>query len=140
MLKRNRFFAIVVALFPLACGPATEHRSEIHGEVTLDGEPIQAGAILFLPTDPTRSATAGAEIKNGRYSIERDKGPGVGLYRVEIRASKKSGKQVQKAMGQPGELMDEMVEAVATRFNAQSELTFDVKLGVNTANFTAASK
>jgi hypothetical protein len=47
---------------------------------------------------------------------------------------------IQKALGQPGELVDEMVEAVAPRYNSKSTLTVDVKAGEHTADFAVFSK
>jgi hypothetical protein len=121
-------------------GSASEPRNAIQGEVTLDGVPIAEGLILFMPVDTTKFTSAGGEIKEGKYQIARNLGPGVGMYRAEIRAYKKSGRMVQAAMKPPGVLTEELVEAVAERFNMKSELRCEVKAGSNIANFQVKSK
>lgn len=121
------------------CGCGGSGQVELTGEVTLDDNPIEAGAILLTPTDATGTATGG-EIKGGKYALTGERAPRPGTYKVSISANKKSGQKVQKAMGKPGELDDELVEAVAARFNTKTELTVEVKAGSPTANVKASSK
>jgi hypothetical protein len=136
-----RLWAIGFALLGgLACGCGNGDRSDLTGEVTLDDRPLERGSILLVPVDSTRGTTAGGEIRDGAFSLTGKQAPAVGAYRGEIRAMKKSGRKVQKAMGQPGELEDEVVEAVAPRFNAATGLQVDVKAGGATAQFAVSSR
>jgi hypothetical protein len=136
-----RLWAIAFALLGgLACGCGSGGRGDLTGEVTLDDRPLERGSILLVPLDPSTGTAAGGEVRDGAFSLTGKQAPAVGAYRVEIRAMKKSGRKVQKAMGQPGELEDEVVEAVAPRFNSATGLQVDVKAGGNTAQFAVTSR
>ena len=122
------------------CGCGSNGPGELAGEVTLDGKPLEQGALLLTPVDMSKGTATGGEIKDGKYVLTGKQAPPVGTYKVEIRANKKSGKKVQKAMGKPGELDDELVEAVDAKYNTQTTLTVEVKSGGTTANFAVFSK
>ena len=64
----------------------------------------------------------------------------MGWNRVEIRASRKSGKKIAKPFGQPTETIDDFVEAVAERYNTASELEVDIQPGMNTFDFQVHSQ
>lgn len=129
-----------LALLLAGCGDVSTPRNSIKGEVKLDGQPMAKGSIMFLPTGEGKGQAVVAPIVGGRYEIVAAQGPAVGRYRVEIRGTRKSGKMIPKAMAPPGEMIEEEVEAVAAKYNAQSELTTDVKAGENVANFDVKSK
>jgi hypothetical protein len=122
------------------CGNKHANRGDVMGEVKLDGKPIEQGSILFTPIDGAQGVAVGGPIHNGRYRLSGEKGPSLGWNRVEIRAPRKTGQKVPRGLGATGEMVEEEVEAVATRFNAQSTLKVEVKLGENTANFDVATK
>jgi hypothetical protein len=108
---------------------------EVLGKVTIDGQPMEQGSILLVPTVANTGTATGGTISHGNYLLTGRQAPAPGEYKVEIRATKKSGKMVQKARGRPGELMDEMVEAVASRFNSVSQLRVVVKSKRTIADF-----
>ena len=110
-------------------------RAAVGGRVTLDGKEIDVGTIAFYPTAGLQGPVAGGSIQNGRYSIARDRGPIVGQNRVEIHASKKTGRQVQAPMAERGVMTDESVEAVPACYNTQSKIVADVKSGSNTFDY-----
>ena len=62
------------------CGDSTT--AEVSGTVKLGGNPVKAGGITFTPVDG-KTATAGGEIKDGRYSARVP----VGLMKVSITVS-----------------------------------------------------
>lgn len=132
----------IVGAWSLFGGDSGPDRGGIEGEVTLDGTPVAVGTIHFSPFDAKGKpiAVRSVKIEGGRYKTARAQGPSVGMCRVEIRVQKKTGQQTQKFMGAPGELEDEIVEGAADRFNAKSELTFDVKAGANTKNFEVSAR
>jgi hypothetical protein len=132
-------FAVILIGALALCGCGSGGQSDLSGEVTLDGSPLERGSILLVPKGPTGTAT-GCEIKAGKYVLTGPQAPKHGTYRVQISASKKSGRRVQKAMGKPGELEDEVVEAVAARFNTKTELTVEVKSGGGEQNFAVRSR
>ena len=63
---------------------------------------LPRGTIAFYPRGNNRGPTSGGPIKEGQYSISVDNGPVVGSNRVEIHASKKTGRKVQAPMSEPG--------------------------------------
>jgi len=114
------------------CGPSGgPRRASVEGTVTLDGEPIEHGSIAFYPDGDTEGMVAGGEIRDGRYSISADKGPVIGQNRIEIHASRKTGKKIPDPYGGPGQTIDESVEAVPECYNAKSTLRREVQPGSN---------
>ena len=47
---------------------------EVSGEVTLDGEPVPKGSIVFFPTAGNQWSVAGGSIQDGRYKIAHNEG------------------------------------------------------------------
>jgi hypothetical protein len=131
-----RFLLLIALLAAVGCGGSA---GPLSGTVTLDGQPIQDGSILLVPDGPSGTATGDA-IQAGRYSLAGAQAPAPGRYKVEVRAGKKSGRKVQKAMGRPGELADEVVEAVAERFNSKTELRIEVRPGGGTEDIAVFSR
>ena len=140
MLKQDGWFKLLlVFLVPtlaLGCqgqqeGPA---RGALAGQVSLEGESIQDGRISLIPIDGTKGPASGGTISLGKYSIPANKGPVIGRHRVEITASRKTGKQL-KAMPPATGTMDEMEQYIPSKYNTTSTLTTEIKQGDNTANF-----
>jgi hypothetical protein len=82
----------LLAFVMVGCADSTDdpaiERVSVEGMVTLDGKPLEAGAIVFH--GPLNSAggtviTAHAFIKDGRYEIDAPNGPAIGTSRVEVR-------------------------------------------------------
>lgn len=121
----------ILALAGCGEGPVGGPRAAVRGEVTLDGQPLEQGSIMFLPAAGTSGQVTGGPILAGRYSIPAEEGVAVGVNRVEITAMKKSGKQVQDPFGPPGKTIEMEVPAVAARFNTASTLKLEVKVGDN---------
>jgi len=117
----------VLFLYALAslagCGDGT-NRVPVEGEVTLDGKPLEEGAISFLST--SEGSSAGARIASGRFAIARQDGPTPGVYRVEILAYKETGRRIPDP-DRPGKMMDETLQLVPQRYNFQSELEVELK-------------
>lgn len=136
---RSFVLSLASAVLCCGCGGRSDH-ADLNGEVLLDGQPLPDGSVLLVPVNSSKGTTAGGAIKDGKFAINGKAAPGVGEYMVEIHASKLSGRKVQKAMGKKGELDDEMVEAVAPRFNARTELRVEVKPGGTNARFEVFSR
>ena len=116
----------------LATGCSGDGRLAVHGTVTLDGEPVSGGNILFLPVG--EGGTKGAEdIIAGKYAIPPERGLLPGKYRVEIRWAKSTGKQIPS--GDPGMMMEERLEAVPAKYNEASTLTAEITAGENKHDF-----
>jgi hypothetical protein len=101
------------------------------GEVSLDGEPVDGGNILFLPEGEGKKGAA--DIVAGKYAIPSQQGLQPGKYRIEIRWDKPTGKQLPS--GDPGMMMDERVPAVPAKYNAESTLVEEIKAGENKLDF-----
>jgi hypothetical protein len=139
-IRRTITLAPLLVAIAFGCNADNANRGAIGGHVTLDGRPVEQGSILFTPIDGTRGVATGGSIKDGQYRIAAAKGPAVGQNRIEIRAVRKTGRMIPKGLGGTGKTVEEQVEAVASRFNLQSTLKFEVKPGENAADFAVASK
>jgi hypothetical protein len=118
---------MVVVLGLAGCG--SNGRSIVEGTVTLNGQPVESGAVAFRPLDG-KTPTVGCFITAGRFTLQVP----IGSMRVEISAMEKSGKGVTTAQGAPVEV-DLATEAIPERYNAKSELVIDVKAGVNRVTY-----
>ena len=121
------WLGIVVVLGLAGCG--SNGRSTVEGMVTLNGQPIESGAMSFRPLDG-KTPTVGCFITAGCFRLQVP----IGSMRVEITAMEKSGKGVSTAQGAPVEV-DLVTEAIPERYNAKSELVIDVKQGVNRVTY-----
>lgn len=136
--QRALLMACGFCLLVLA-GCSKNHRQSLEGTVTLDGKPLSEGSIALQPQPGTQGPSAGGKIVDGRFTIEPDRGTFAGIFRVEITASRKTGRQVKNHM--TGELGDEFGQFLPARYNEQSELTADVKAdGKNQFEFALRSK
>ncbi len=68
----------------VGCGGNPLNRQAVSGKITLDGAPLDQGAIEFRPTQRKGTVSSGAVIHNGQYSVEAQKGLPPGEYRVMI--------------------------------------------------------
>ncbi len=101
------------------CGGSDVGRVGVSGTVTLDGQPLESGAILFLPKGAGPSA--GTQIENGRFSIARGDGPSPGDYRVEIRSFRGTGRMVPDD-DLPGQMVEFREQIIPARYNDASDL------------------
>ena len=99
-------------------------RRAVSGEITLDGEPLATGAILFEPVSPGSGTLVGATIRQSRFSIARVEGPVPGTYRVRIYSS--SGVQPPLTKGQTERTPRPMVERIPRVYNTDSALRAEV--------------
>ncbi len=122
------------------CGKNGPRRAAASGDVTLDGQPIEEGVIQFLPVEGTIGPETGGVITKGHYDIPRLRGPVVGKNRVELRASKKTGRKIQDPTGRTGVLTDEYKEMFPPGYNTNSSLVREIKDEPNTLNFDVRTK
>jgi hypothetical protein len=122
------------------CGKNGPRRAAASGRVTLEGQPIEEGVIQFLPIEGTAGPEAGGVIANGQYDIAQQHGPFVGKARVELRASKKTGRKIQDPTGRSGTLTDEYKEMFPPDCNTNSSLVREIKDGLNKLDFEIRTK
>lgn len=137
----------VLLCVTVGCGGSGLERATVKGTVSLDGEPIEQGVIAFVPVGDTKGSGGGAEIKDGEYSIPKDRGPSPGKHRVEITATRSTGTAEVKGVqgstggGPSGAGTAETLEMyVPAQYNSKSTLVFTVESGRNEENYELKSK
>jgi hypothetical protein len=113
-------------------------RFPLSGRVTIDGEPIDAGTISFIPPSESGQRVSGGLILEGAYAVTEEMGANAGPYRVEIRWQKKTGRKYRDR--DSGDMVDERKEGLPPRFHAQSELAVEVSAKQTTFDFDLKSK
>jgi len=108
-----------VLLLSVGCGG--DPRISIQGTVTVDGQPVETGAITFLPADGV-GQSAGAVIEMGDYSLPLP--PGKKIVRIE------GFRVVGQQHALPGDTSSQLVPTleaiVPAKYNSQSTLSIDV--------------
>lgn len=126
---------IIGALLTLFClaaaGCGGSGNKVVYGTVSCGGEKPADGYICFVPVEGTKGPTSSSLIVAGEYRIEDRGGVAPGKYRVEVRASKKTGRQVA-ASRIPGEraMAEEVVPISPTEYEGrESPLVVEVTSG-----------
>jgi hypothetical protein len=93
----------------------------VSGNVTLDGQPLPSGVVLFEPTDPARGQSRQAAIENGAFTLPDAEGvlPGT-EFRVAIRAFRKNGRKLPYP--DMSGSWDETEQYLPTEYNAATTL------------------
>lgn len=127
----------LLLLMAVGCGDSGPPRATVQGRVTFDGVPIESGSIAFIPAQGTKGPSVGGSIRGGSYHLPSKDGPVVGPHRVEIRATRKTGRQVQAGSeaANPSATIDEIEMFIPLKYNSESTLTADVQSGTNTFDF-----
>jgi hypothetical protein len=94
-------------------------RYAVDGEVTLDGQPLAEGTVVFYPTTGDHDADT-ASIVNGKFSVMTTEG----TKRVEIDASTLSDKTEPSAID--GKPVRVRISLIPPRYNHESTLTATV--------------
>jgi len=131
---RRSAAVLVIGLFLVGlagCGS----RASVQGSVTFDGTPIDNGSITFVP-DSSSGQKATAQIKDGKYVIESDRGPAPGKYKVEVTWVKAGP---AKKGGDPDVQQGDGKQMLPDKFNKATTLTAEIKSGSNTVNFDLKS-
>lgn len=120
---------VVCGLMLTGCGESGPRRVTVTGSVTVDGQPIDAGAIRFLPTDNNKGPAVSGLISGGAFRLSGEAGPLPGVYRVLITQSIKptSGKLAASAAAEPSRSEWQQSATVPD----QAALQQDFKLSVN---------
>jgi hypothetical protein len=107
---------------------------DVHGMVTLDGAPLEDGTIRFTPLEG-KVGTAGGVIKGGQFSTTVP----VARHRVEISAAKVVG-GAEAAEARHSDANYTAIQLIPSKYNTKSELTLDVKSGLNEPRFDLKSR
>lgn len=135
--RRGCWGAFSILLFSLlGCGG--NNLASVNGTASYGGEPISDGEIRFIPQNDTGDGPgmSGAKIIDGSYSVPADKGVAPGPVRVEIRATKKTGKKIEAVPpAPPNSEIDETIQYIPRDYNTATTLTAEIKPGDNELNF-----
>jgi hypothetical protein len=116
------------------CG-SPKSTTTVGGTISLDGLPLDNGAISFYPVDGgdvTAAQSAGATIgKDGRYQAE----VAPGRFRVEITSSRVVGQRKAYEDIPDSPMEDILEELIPPQYNTASELVRDVDIGTSTVDF-----
>ena len=96
----------------------------VEGNVTLDGKPLEAGAIIFQCDAGEEQVTAVGYIENGVYSIEKELGPVVGKARIEFQPKPLAPEAMEAGMKR-GRSMH--VVEIPAKYGKDSTLTANVE-------------
>jgi len=119
---------------------AGPQRAAVHGQVTLNGKPLDTGMIVLVPAGDTKGPSAGATLTGGTFRIAAAGGPVVGRYRVEIKANRKTGRMVKpRSPVGKSKQVEEVEQVVPSRYNTASELEIEIKPGRNRVTFDLTS-
>jgi hypothetical protein len=124
--------SVLLALMTVVGCGGPNNRAEVSGSVRLNGQPMTSGSISFVPTEGTTGPSSGGEIKDGRYSVPRDKGVAIGKNRVSILSTVNTGRKINIGREAP---VDEWLQVVPAKYNEQSELVREIKRGSNQLDF-----
>jgi hypothetical protein len=114
--------AVALVLLTVAGCSDGPQRMPVKGTVSLDGKPLATGNLLMTPLK--KGPVAGCDIKDGRFEMPSERGPGPGEYRVEITAYRPTGHKVfDTDLNVAAETLEPIVPA---RYNTASELTATV--------------
>jgi hypothetical protein len=127
MRKRVLVGAALVLVLVLGCGG--RRFVPVSGTVTMDGKPVAKATVTFMPVAEKKSLEAGESStgktnENGQFTLTSSRGKNgalVGKHRVSISMQ-------QSKVGESEERV-RTVELIPTRYNENTELTFDVPSG-----------
>lgn len=120
----------ILASAVAGCGESGPTRAPIRGKVTVGGQPLAAGRVLFTPLAPNHGPAASARVAAGEYKLSISDGPVVGQNRVEVEADLNLGFPIDdeaafaKRGGKPLP-----PNPIPPAFNKQSGVIADVKAG-----------
>lgn len=125
---------VLASLLLIAAGCQNgPRRAAVTGKVLVDQTPLAAGTISFFPTDG-EGPEVGESIKDGVYSIPRERGVLVGNNKVVIRGFRKSGRKIPDIWDKT-KLIDENEKALGPEYNDQTTLVREIHDGQNIVDF-----
>lgn len=125
MLAAMLFCGLIVG-----CGSGAAEgppRADVRGVVTLDGQPLSKGVILFVPLEGTPGPKTSIAIADGKFSADKFTGPVVGKHRVKIQSTDDGGyaRDDETAIDRLKESRTRRIDVVRVpaAFNSNSHLT-----------------
>jgi hypothetical protein len=121
---RPSFLVAVPVLLIITCGCGSSPETmRVSGKVTYDGKPIETGSIVFVAISDGTAPGAGGPITDGAYDIPASSGPLKDVkYRVEISATRKTGRKLRNIMTSDSPTMEETENYIPVIYNSKSTL------------------
>lgn len=118
--------SMVLALLLLpSCGG--QDAKVVEGTVTIAGQAPDAGEVSFIPLAGTPGSNNISMITDGRYRIKARGGLPIGKYRVQVKATKKTGRQVMQDNGFEQVMSDEYITISPPKYaSKESPLQLEV--------------
>jgi hypothetical protein len=126
------FACTAVLVAAIGCN-RSEPRGDVSGEVSYNGKPVETGAISFEPMEAA-STPRNLTVQSGVYRSDEKSALKPGKYRVRLSANDPSKKKGNIDLNNPNVRVD-FIPLLPPSWNAQSQLTVEVKAGKNTFNF-----
>lgn len=122
--------ALASVLLLVGCGGGSDlpELGEVTGVVTLDGQPVSGAQVQFIPQSGRPSS--GETDASGKYELH---------YTADVAGAVLGSHTVKINTAVDGR-DDPSTEKIPARYNSKSELTEEVKSGVNEINFDLKSK
>ena len=135
---RRRYGVLLASLFAIVGCTGSSMESEVSGTVTLDGQPVGPGAVVFAPVDGQSNPADGAIQLDGSYFLKtsREVGLNPGDYKVSVSV-------FDQPEVKPGERSMTPAKLVTPQKYADTEtsgLQYPVEPGENTINIELSSK
>ena len=140
MRSVGKWMAVALAVSLCGCGgePAVK-RVAVSGTVNLDGAPLPEGSIEFFPIAPTIGPRAAGQIKDGKFSLNKQIGPVAGTHRVEIYVDQHIAmEEPEVAAALPGHSLPP--NPVDEKFNTKSELKETISDGATPLKYEVQSR
>lgn len=83
-MRRSFVVVSIVALGSIGCSEKTIEKTEVSGQVTYNGQPVETGMIHFKPKGSTKGPMAAGSIMDGKYTVTATGGVPLGTHSVEI--------------------------------------------------------
>jgi hypothetical protein len=128
--------AAIIAVFVGCRGSSLE--SEVSGTVTLDGNKIGPGTIVFAPTAPGSKPATGSIESDGSFRLKtsREAGLATGAYRVAV-SIRKMPENVKRGERPP---LGKLLIPEKYEDETKSGLQYEVSPGRNTINIELVSR
>lgn len=131
-MKKFLFLSAVSMLLLSGCGDS--NISQISGQVSYNGQPVQTGMISLEPTEG-KTPPHGMPIKDGKFASAANADIKPGKYAVRITAPDLSRSNPNANVG-PNDPVPPTVPLLPINWHVRSALTVDLKPGKNTVNFS----
>jgi hypothetical protein len=131
----NRHLFCGILLLGLAGAPALSGCKDstvgtVHGEVTLDGRPVQEGGIYFSP-EAGNTPSGGAVIENGKFTAQVP----VGKHHVQISSQRRADRRKDRV---PNDV--DWIELIPSKYNTGGALSLEVRPGTQNVRYDLQSK